>query len=80
MSVEIITKLLAWCTTINLALLIFSFIIFTVAHDWIYKYHSKWYKISSEQFNAIIYSSMAFYKILFLVFNLIPYLALRIVR
>jgi hypothetical protein len=79
MSIEIITKVLAWCTTINLCLLIFWFIFFTAAHDWIYRVHNKWYKVSADQFNTIHYSAMVFYKIVFLVFNLIPYLALMIV-
>lgn len=79
MSVETITKVLAWCTTINLCLLILWSVLFTTSRDWILRIHSKWYKLSPEQFNAIHYGAIAFYKILFLVFNLIPYLALRIV-
>ena len=35
--------------------------------------------IPVEQFNAIHYAGIAFFKILILVFNLVPYLALRIV-
>ena len=79
MSVEIITKVLAWCTTINLALLILWAIVFRTSRDWIFRFHSKWYNLSADQFNAINYGAIAFYKIIFLVFNLIPYLALRIV-
>ena len=79
MSVEIITKVLAWCTTINLALLILWAILFRTSRGWIFRIHGRWYSLSNDQFNAINYGAIAFYKILFLVFNLIPYLALRIV-
>lgn len=79
MSVEIITKVLAWCTTINLALLILWAILLRTSRDWIFRCHSKWYNLTADQFNAINYGAIAFYKIIFLVFNLIPYLALRIV-
>lgn len=79
MSVEIITKVLAWCTTINLALLILGAILFRISRGWIFRIHGRWYNLSNDQFNAINYGAIAFYKILFLVFNLIPYLALRIV-
>jgi hypothetical protein len=54
-------------------------LVFVLARDWIYGMHSKWYPISSEQFNAINYAGIAFYKILVLVFILVPYIALRII-
>jgi hypothetical protein len=79
MSIEVITKVLAWCTTINLALLLLWYLLFSMAHDWLYRFHGKWYKLSLEKYDAVNYGGIAFYKILFLVFNLIPYLALRIV-
>jgi hypothetical protein len=50
-----------------------------LARDWIYGLHSKWYPISPEQFNAVNYAGIAFYKILVLVFNLVPYIVLRFI-
>jgi len=50
-----------------------------VAHDWMYRFHSKWFKISVEKFDAIHYGGMALFKTAVLLFNLVPYLALRIV-
>jgi len=50
-----------------------------MAHDWMYRMHSKWFNIPVEKFDAIHYSGMAIFKIAILVFNLVPYLALRIV-
>jgi hypothetical protein len=44
-----------------------------------YRFHSKWFKISVEKFDDIHYSGMAFFKIAIFLFNLVPYLALRIV-
>jgi hypothetical protein len=41
--------------------------------------HSKWFKVPVETFNAIHYAGIAFFKITILVFNIIPYFALRIV-
>lgn len=64
---------------INYGILILWFLVFVLARDWIYGMHSKWYPISSEQFNAINYAGIAFYKILVLVFILVPYIALRII-
>ena len=79
MSIEILTGFLAWCIVINYGILILWFLVFVFARDWIYYMHSKWYPISSAQFNAINYAGIAFYKILVLVFILVPYIALRII-
>ena len=79
MTVEIIRDVLAWSTVINFALLIFWFLFFSLAHDWLYRYHGKWFTLSVEKFDAIHYAGMAFFKLCIFLFNLAPYLALRIV-
>ena len=40
--------------------------------------HSKFYTIQREQFDAIHYAGIAFYKICIFTFFIVPYLALRI--
>ena len=79
MTVEIVRDVLAWSTVINFALLIFWFLFFSLAHDWLYRYHGKWFTLSVEKFDAIHYAGMAFFKLCIFLFNLAPYLALRIV-
>ncbi|HUU40717.1 MAG TPA: hypothetical protein VMW42_07245 [Desulfatiglandales bacterium] len=78
MTIDIIREMLLWCSIINLGLLFVSFFIFWAAHDWIYRFHGKWYKISVETFDTVYYAGMAFYKICILLFNVTPYLALSI--
>jgi len=79
MTIEIIRDVLAWCAVINIGLLLWWFLIFTLAHDWIYRLHSKWFNIPDEKFDAIHYGGMAFFKLGLFMFNLVPYFALRIV-
>ena len=79
MTIEIIRSTLAWCTVINWVLLLWWLLFFTIAHDWTYRFHSKWFNLSVEKFDAIHYGGMAFFKLFILLFNLVPYLALRIV-
>ena len=74
-----ITAMLGWCTLINLALLMWWFLFVVVAHDWTFRMHGKLFKISQEQFDAIHYAGMGIFKLIIIVFNLVPYLALRIV-
>ena len=74
-----IREMLMWCSMINVVLLIFSFLILSMARQWVYKMHSVWFPITESQFNVIIYSFVGFYKILIIVFNIVPFLALSIV-
>jgi len=79
MTVETMRAALGWCSIINIGLLLWWFFAITVLHDWIYKIHSKWFKLSPATFNTIHYAGMAFFKIAVIVFNIVPYFALRIV-
>ena len=79
MTIEIIREVLAWSDVINYALLILWFLIFSLAHDWLHGLHGKWFTLSEENFDAIHYLSMAFFKLCIFLFFLVPYLALRIV-
>jgi len=79
MTLEVVRAVLGWCWIINMGFLLWWFVMFVVAHDWMYRLHGKWFKLSVEQFDAIHYAGMAFYKIAIFMFNLAPYLAMRIV-
>jgi len=68
-----------WCTIINGVLLFFSAVMCTCAGDWVYRMQSGWFPISREAFNVAIYSFIGLFKIFFLVFNLVPYIALLLV-
>ena len=79
MDIDDIRAFFMWCTILNVALLVLSSLICVCAGDWVYRIHSKWFSISRETFNVVIYSFIALYKILVIVFILIPYIALLIV-
>ncbi|MBW2172078.1 MAG: hypothetical protein JRF69_08875 [Deltaproteobacteria bacterium] len=74
-----VRSMLAWCTVMNFGLLIWWFLFLSMAHDWTYRMHSKWCKISVEKFDAFHYAGISFFKVFVFAFNLVPYLALRIV-
>ena len=79
MNFEAIRAVLAWCTVINFTILILWFAFFALAHDWMYRFHCKWIKLSETTFDAIHYAGMALFKLGIFLFNLGPYLAMRIV-
>ncbi len=79
MSIEQIQEFLGWCTVINFGILIFWWLMFMLAHDFVYRLHSKWFKIGVPEFDAIHYKAIAFYKLSIILFNLVPYIALSII-
>ena len=76
---DVLLDFLLWSSIINLGLLLVSFLAFTLGSNFIYKFHGKWYGIKKEQFNAILYSGMMFYKVCIFFFNIIPYIVLRFI-
>lgn len=78
MEIQLLRAFFGWCTVINGGLLIFSFLICVLGGDWIYRMHSRWFPISREAFHLAIYCFIGGMKILVLLLNLTPYLALSI--
>jgi hypothetical protein len=74
-----IKHLLLWCAGLNYALLFIWSGTFIFAHDWMYRWHSRWFKLSRETFDAMHYAGLAVYKIGVLLLNLIPLIALYLV-
>ncbi|MCJ1883691.1 hypothetical protein LNN38_02410 [Pseudomonas sp. LA21] len=67
---------LLYCTLINYVVLLIWFAAFSLAHDRLYRLHSRWFAISVERFDALHYGGMAVYKIGVLLLNLVPLIAL----
>jgi hypothetical protein len=79
MSLEVVRNALLWCTLLNYALLMVWFLLYVLPHHWLYRLCSRWFRLTFEQFDAISFAGIVFYKAAILLFNLVPYLALRII-
>ena len=79
MTFELVRDIFGWCALINIAFLLWWGVAIMFLHDFVYRMHSKWFKMSVEEFDKIHYTGLAFYKIIVIVFALVPYLAMRIV-
>jgi hypothetical protein len=79
MTLKTVRAMLGWCSVINIVVMIWWFLMLVFAHDWAYRMHKKFFKIPVETFNTIQYAGGLFYKVAVFFFNVIPYLALRIV-
>ena len=78
MTAEIICEFLGWCSVINGGVLLLWWLSLTLAHDFIYRIHRQWFNLSMERFDAIHYALMGFFKLCIILFNIVPYVALRI--
>lgn len=79
MSIEAIRNFLLWCTVINYGVLLVWFLFFVFAHEWMLHFHGRWFRLSREQFDALHYAGMMILKIGTILFNLVPYVVLRII-
>jgi hypothetical protein len=79
MDIQTLTSFFMWCTIINGALLIYWSMFCVFAPDWVYRMQSRWFPLKRETFDVVIYAFLGGFKGLFIVVNLVPYVALLIV-
>ena len=79
MTVDRLVKFLGWWTVTNFSLFLWWFFLISFAHDWVSHIHATWLLLNIERFDAIHYAGMTFFKISIILFNVVPYLALRII-
>ena len=68
-----------WCCIINFGCLLYIVVVLMLFPNFVYQVHSRFFRLSREAFDIIIYSFIGVYKIVFIVFNLVPFVALKIV-
>jgi hypothetical protein len=73
-----LSDFLLWCTVLNYSVLLLWFVVFCLAHDWMFKLHGRWFRLTPAQFDALHYAGMAVYKVGILLLNLVPLVALNI--
>lgn len=79
MDIQTLTNFFMWCTILNLGVLILSSIMCIFFADFSYKINHRFFSISREAFNVVLVSFIGLFKIVVIVFNIIPYIALLII-
>ena len=79
MDVQMLTSFFMWCMILNGGLLVVWVLFFKAAPDLIYQTQKTWFPGSRETLGVILYGYLGVFKIFFLVFNVVPYVALRII-
>ena len=80
MDMELLKEFFKWCTILNIVLYMYVALLIAFMSDWIFKVHSKLFSLERGEFNTVLYSFLGLYKIIIIVFNLVPYLVLLIIR
>lgn len=75
---ELLRDFFMWCTIINVAILLISFLFLSFSGNFVYKMHGSWFPMSREEFTTSIYRLLGIMKILVIIFNAVPYIALLI--
>jgi hypothetical protein len=77
MDLATLRTFLLHCTAINFGILALWGVLMLLPHDWMRHLWTR--RIPAEQFEAISFAGILLYKILFLIFNVVPYVALLMV-
>ncbi|MBT5389088.1 MAG: hypothetical protein HN817_06310 [Porticoccaceae bacterium] len=79
MSLEQLTGFFGWCSVINIGVLLFSTIMLVLMKDWVINIHSKMFNLNPQVLAPIYFRYLGNLKLLVIVFNLVPYLALKLI-
>ena len=79
MTLEALTDFFLWCLILNTAFLLFSTLMISALKDFAISMHRKMFDISEATLEKLYFQYLARFKILIIVFNLTPYIALRLI-
>jgi hypothetical protein len=78
MNIQTLSDFLMWCTVINFSFLLLWSSILVAAPNFIYGIQRKFVSLTKEQFELFFYGFLAFYKVLAIFFNLVPFMVLKV--
>lgn len=78
MNIATVTEFLGWCSVINYSVLAISTVMLIVAGDLAKRVHGKLFNLSDDALNTMYFNFLGYYKLAIFIFNLAPYIALKI--
>lgn len=78
MNIEAVRAFFGWMTLINLGIFALSTVLCIALRRLIQCMHGRMFGLGPEAINAFIYGYIGLYKVLFIVFNLVPWIVLVI--
>lgn len=79
MNIETLTALFGWMTAINIFILLFTTLAIIVMRERIVKIHALMFGVAESELTPVYFRYLANYKLMILIFNLVPYIALNFI-
>ena len=79
MSIRTVTEFFAWSLLINVGVLLLTTSAIMLMRGWMKKIHCAMFGLSSGELAREYFRYLASYKLLIIFFNLVPYIALRVI-
>ena len=77
-SIDVVREFLGWCSVINVGLLAVAALALVWLRGWASKIHARMFGLSEQDISREYFRYLARYKTAVLVFNVVPYVALRL--
>jgi len=78
LTIETITTFLGWCAILNIGVFILSCIMLTTSRNFISGIHQKMFGLDQAFLVQTYIHYLAHYKIVIIVFNIVPYIVLKL--
>jgi len=77
-SIQTLATFFGWCTVINIVIIIIVFLFFNFFHEFFGRIISKMFGVSEQAAKETLLRVLMQYRVAFVVFSLVPYIALKI--
>ena len=80
MDIDTLITFFGWCSLINIAVLVLSMLVLLIFRKPIAQIHSRLFGLEPEALPPVYMHYIGSYKLLILMFNLVPYVSLQLIR
>ena len=80
MDLDRLQDFLFWSLLLNVGIYLISLVGVLSLRRFMWKIHAKLFGVNEETANKVIYQYLAIYKLLLIVFNLVPWIAIQIIK
>jgi len=80
MNLDQLTELFKWMSIINISLLIVSVVLIIILKNVIARYHGRLFGIKEEHIALMAYGYLGIFKVLIIIFVLVPYISLLLIK
>lgn len=79
MDVQMLTDFFLWCMIVNVIVYAWAALWLIIAPDFVFRMQGRLLSVTRERFDGAVYAYLGAYKLLIIVFNFTPYVALSII-